>query len=146
LSEADFLEVFLREELRIVNRHAPRERLSICELMKSEVPHVRTFDGAVHMIDPRELELLNNVVHGDCSLKLPIVIEYIPEGEGLYVVKDEPSINALVQVLNLNSWSKPLVLYRPQVLELRRILRTTTTILLSPRIIGGESGWLTNEW
>lgn len=145
MEERDFIETYLREELRLANRYAPRERLSICNLMKMEVPFVHTLDGGIHMVDPRELNLLYETVQGDCSLKLPILIEYVPEGEGIYVVKEEVSVKALTRILDLKSYSKPLVLYRSQVLELRRILRTTTVILLSPRVLRIDSGGFNSE-
>jgi len=58
-------------------------------------------------------------------------VEYIPQGEGLYVVKDPVEARVVARVLGLGG-EAPLVLYRSTALELRRRLRTTSTVLLSP--------------
>lgn len=140
MSEGDLLEVFLREELRLANRHAPRARVSICDLLKEEVPHVVTYDGGIHVMSPRELSLLNEIVKGDCNLKLPIVIEYMPEGEGIYIVQDPVAAKVVAELIGLSSHSTPLLLHRPQVMELRTVLRTTTVILISPRFLTVNPG------
>lgn len=140
MSNLDYIEVFLKEELKLVNRHAPRSRISICDLTKQEVPYVITHDGSVHVMNPRELTLLNELSGGDCNLKLPIILEYIPDGEGLYSVEDPASARVLARLLSLNSYTTPLLLHRPQVLEIRRVLRTTTVILISPRFLSIDTG------
>lgn len=127
----DLLDLLLREELRIANRHLPRKRPSLCELASMEVPHVVTSDGGVHLFDPRELSLLLELTGGECSLKLPIIIEYVPNEQGLYFVKDPQEAAVVSRVLGLES-RVPLVLHRAHLLELRRRLRTTSTIVLTP--------------
>lgn len=125
------IDVFLREELRIVNKHLPREQRTLCELLSMDIPYVLTHDGSIHVIDPRELRFLYDKTNGDCTLRLPVIIEYIPGDQGLYLVRDERGARALSRILEVE-YRTPLVIHRSQVLELRRILRTSTTILLSP--------------
>jgi len=138
LEERDILSTFLAEELRLANRHAPRRRLSLCELLEMEVPHVLTSDGSVHMIEPRELRLLHELVGRNCDLRLPIILEYIPRGEGLYMVNDPLEARVVAKILGLPDHGAPLVLYRSQVMHLRRLLRTCTTILISPRALAED--------
>lgn len=129
----DRLERFLREELRIVNRHAPISRPSLCDLLREELPKVALRDGTTHYFDPRELRHVQEIA-GDlaCDVRLPMVIEYVVgAGEGTYVVRERPAALAMCAELGLGECSVPLFLYRPQVIELRRKLRTTTTILIS---------------
>lgn len=140
MSERDYIESFLREELRLVNRHAPRSRISICELLEQEVPHVLTHNGSVHMMNPKEIVLLSELSGKDCNLKLPIILEYVPVGEGLYTVEDPVASALLARLLSLPSYTTPLQLHRPQVLEIRRVLRTTTVILISPRFLSLDTG------
>lgn len=135
MEERELIEAFLKEELRTVNMHAPKSRLSLCDLLKMEVAYVTTHDGGVHVFDPDELEHLAKITGRDCTLKLPIILEYVPEGEGFYVVEDPIGASVIARLLGLSSYSKPLILYKPQVLELRKSLKTTTVILLSPRAL-----------
>lgn len=133
----ELLDVFLKEELRIVNRHLPRERVSLCRLLEMEIPYIITSDGGIHVFDYKELELLAKISNKNCSLKLPIILEYVPEGEGIYVVKGSLEAEVVSKVLKLHT-TTPLILHRTSVLELRRALRTTTTILLNPGALSRE--------
>ncbi|MEL9907971.1 MAG: DUF61 family protein [Desulfurococcus sp.] len=130
----NYIERFLNEELRLVNKHAPYERRNLCELLEMEIPYIVLRDGSQHILDPRELRRLHDILAGDaCRLQLPIVIEYIPgEREGTYVVRDEIGAKAIALVMNMENPTIPLFLSRTHILVLRRILRTTTTILLNP--------------
>jgi len=128
------LERLLMEELRLVNKHAPYEKVSLCDLIRMEVPFIVLRDGSQHILDPRELTRLHALLGSEaCSLHLPLIIEYIPgEREGVYLVRDPLEAKVVASLLGLSSYSVPLFLSRPHVLELRRLLRTTTTILLNP--------------
>lgn len=128
------LDIFLREELRLVNKHIPVKRLSLCELLEAKIPHVITANGGIHVIDIRELQLISEITKRDCSVKLPLIIEYIPEGEGVYVITDPVDSKIISKILGLTMDRPPIYLYRPQLIELRRKLRTTTTVLINPRI------------
>lgn len=127
----ELIDRLLREELRVVNKHLPRRRISICELLDMEVPHVVTSDGSTHIFDPRELDLLARLSNRNCLLKLPIIIEFIPQNEGVYVIRDPLEAEIIAEILGVHKVA-PMVLYRSTVLELRRKLRTTSTVLLSP--------------
>ncbi len=131
MNSEDFLDVFLREELKIVNKHLPRRRASICELINMEVPYIQTSNGSIHVFDPRELEILASISGRNCNLKLPIILEYLAEGDGVYIIRDPLESQVVASILNI-SFSTPLYLDRTRILELRRILRTTTIILLNP--------------
>ncbi|MEM0083059.1 MAG: DUF61 family protein [Candidatus Nezhaarchaeales archaeon] len=135
MGEKDFVEAFLKEELRLVNKHAPKSRISLCDLLRMEVAYVATSNGGLHVFDPDELKYLAEITNRDCSLKLPIILEYVPEGEGFYVVEDPVGASVIARLLKLSDYSKPLILYKSQVLELRKILKTTTVILLNPRAL-----------
>ncbi|MEM2025569.1 MAG: DUF61 family protein [Desulfurococcaceae archaeon] len=136
--EREIIDAFLREELRVANRHIPSKRISICELINMEVPYVITSAGDLHVFDYREINLISTLSNNNCELKLPILVEFVPEGEGIYVVRNPLEAKIVAKVLGLERSSAPLILYRPSVFELRRKLRTTSTILLSPSIINKE--------
>lgn len=131
----DIVEKALREELVIVNKHIPYRRPSLCELLEMKIPHYVTRDGSVSLIDPRELELIKNLIGGEnlCNLYLPIVIEYKPSlGEGTYIVRDRFGSHVLSKLLGLTPSSGELIIYRPQLYEIRSKLKTTTTIIFLP--------------
>lgn len=130
----EYIDRFLIEELRLVNKHAPYERKNLCDLLKMEVPYIVLRDGSSHLFNPRELAMLAEILGDDaCRLELPIIVEYTPSnGEGVYVVRGGVEARAVAAAIGLNTYSEPLFLSRVQILELRRVLRTTTTILLNP--------------
>lgn len=130
----DIVERALKEELVIVNKHLPYKRISLCELLEMQFPHYVSRDGSLNLIDRRELEMLKSIMDkGDeCSLYLPIIIEYKPSlGEGVYTIRDRVASMVVSKMLGLE-WREQLVIYRPQLLELRSKLKTTTTIIFLP--------------
>lgn len=131
----DLVEKALKEELAIVNKHIPYSRPSLCELIEMNVPHYVTRDGTVSLVDPRELELIKNLMDREqmCSLHLPILIEYRPSlGEGVYVVRDRVGSAVIAKLLGLTPMGSELTIYRPQLYEVRSKLKTTTTIIFLP--------------
>jgi len=132
--DRDFLSRYLEGELRLVNKHVPYKRKNLCELLEEPVPYIVLRDGSIHVFDPEELRRLKQVL-GDraCNLSLPIIVEYVPsDQEGFYVVNGALEVEAVSKVLECKGEGVQLVLYRPQVIELRRKLRTSTTILIKP--------------
>jgi Uncharacterized protein conserved in archaea len=96
-----------------------------------EIPYTVTSDGGIHVFEPREIEILAKISNNNCSLKLPIIIEFIPQNEGVYVVRDPLEAEVVAQLLGVLK-TTPLILHRSSILELRRKLKTTSTILLNP--------------
>jgi len=130
----DLVETALSEELKIINKHLPYKRIGLCELLSMENPHIILRDGSINLVDRRELELLRNLLGDDaCSLYIPIIIEYHPSlGEGVYVIKDNLGAVALSKLLSVEYRGSPIYIYRPQLFEIRSVLRTTTTIVFIP--------------
>ena len=123
----------LREELRLINKYLPYKRVDLCSLLSMDTPYIVSRDGSMSLIDKRELVFLKDVLGSDaCKLYIPIVIEYSPSmGESTYVVRDEIASKALSKILGVD-FHTPLILYRPQLYEIRLKLRTTTTIVFIP--------------
>lgn len=132
--DQDILTRYLEGELRLVNKHIPYKRRNLCELLKEPIPYIILRDGAVHVFDMEELKRLKQVLgNRACDLSLPIIVEYIPsDQEGFYVVNGALEVEAVSKVLGCEGKEEHLILYRPQIIELRRKLRTTTTILIKP--------------
>ncbi|MEM4717864.1 MAG: DUF61 family protein [Desulfurococcaceae archaeon] len=130
----ELIDKILLEEFKLVNKHLPRRRVSICDLVNMEIPYIVTGDGGIHIFDPREIEILAKVSEHNCSLKLPIIIEFIPQHEGIYVIRDPLEAEVVSKILGITK-NTPLILYRSILLELRKKLRTTSTILITPGIL-----------
>lgn len=130
------LEELLKAELlRYANRHIPYTRKSLNKLLSEDFPHVICRDGTKHYFHRRELEYLASLLPKSLwgRLKLPIVIVLSPElGEGAAVINGGLECYIVCRVLGIKyEGQENMIIYRPQVVELRRKLRTTTQYALS---------------
>ncbi len=131
----DLVSRVLAQELRLINKHLPYKRVSLCDLKKMSIPYLVLRDGSTHLIDPKELEYIEGLLKEEaCKLMIPVIIEARQSlGEGSYVVRDEMAKKLVSTILGLEyEWGKPLIIYRPHVYRLRELLPTTTTIIFSP--------------
>jgi len=131
----NYIEKALKEELKIINKHLPYKRTTLKELMKMDIPYVVLRDGTTHLIEKRELELLYRYTSDELAskLKIPIIIEVNPGfGEGAAIVRDQIAAKVLSLILNKEYKEGPLIIYMPHLSELRRMLRTTTTVIFIP--------------
>jgi uncharacterized protein (UPF0216 family) len=120
----------LIKTIQTMNQHLPAKRLSLEELMEMEKPGVRGKDNAFYITDRAELELISKSVprfywH---RIRIPILIEMSPElGSGSARIQGEVETEAMIKILGLKrDPGKFLVIYMPEVRELRRKLPTTT--------------------
>lgn len=128
------VELLLKDELRVANRHLPSHRKSLEELLGEEYPHVLCRDGTRHFFRRSELEALSGLVGRDRwgRLLLPIIIRVIPESESLVgVVEDEYAAEVISKILGLEYSGGSLFLYKPQLYELRRAYSTIFQLALS---------------
>lgn len=125
------LERLIVEELKLANRHLPRHRKSLSELLREEDPHVLCMDGTFHYFRRSELQLLAKHTPEDLwdALKLPIIIEIgdVISRDVAGVIRDKIAAQVVAKILNIPySGHGPLILYRPQIAELRSKLETAT--------------------
>lgn len=131
----DYIERFLHEELRIVNKHLPYRQVTLKEIAEMEIPYIVLRDGTKHLIKQKEIELLKNIVPKDKwdQLKIPIIIEArLSLGEHVYLVRDPVAAYVISKILNKKDYSVPLTIYGSELVVVRRILRTTSTIVFYP--------------
>ncbi len=134
-NETDLFNKLISIELRLINKHLPYKRISLCDLLKMDIPYIVLRDGTVHLIDKEELLYLSKLLAEEaCKLKIPIIIETAPSiGEGVYIIRDHLAKKVIATILGIDyTLDKPLVIYRPQLYIIREKLRTTTTILFNP--------------
>ena len=127
-----YVEELLKDFLRIVNKHLPYTRPTLRELRELRNPFIVLRDGSAHLIDPNEIELLYQYIDpGDEDrLRIPIIIEVNPKyGEGTAVIREPTAAKVISKFLKLSHSREPLFIYRPQIAELRKAFRTTTTVV-----------------
>lgn len=130
----DLITRVFQKELMIINKHLPYKRIDLCKLESMNIPHYVSRDGSINLIDPRELKYLHEMAGEDaCKLHIPIVIEYSSSlGEGTYIVRDPIASRVLAKILGVEYRGGTLIIYRPQLYEIRSRLKTTTTIVFTP--------------
>jgi len=137
--ERDILEEYLRYELRIIHSYLPYTRKTLGELLLERYPRILLRDGTYHYIKRRELEFLASLIPKEywSKLKIPILLEVAPEyGEGAIVIRDPIEAMVVAKVLGIEySGNNKLIIYRPQVAELRSKLPTTTQYVFSVRLL-----------
>lgn len=129
----DLIEILLREELKIANKHLPYHRKSLRELLREEFPSVFCRDGTQHFFRRSELERVSSLVDEESwdYLLLPIVITVIPESRGLVgVVEDKYAAELISKILDLRYQGGRMFLYEPQLFELRRNYSTIFQLAL----------------
>ncbi len=135
LNDLDSFMERLSIELRLINKHLPYQRVSLCELLEMDTPYIVLRDGTIHLIDPKELQLLKELLDSEaCRLRIPIIIETAPSlGEGVFIVRDPIAIKAIAKLLDIGfKENEKLIIYRPQLYVVREKLPTTTTIFFRP--------------
>lgn len=130
----DLVELLLREELRIVNKHLPRSRKPLSGLLKDEYPSVLCRDGTLHFFRRSELENISKLVDEEDldHLLLPIIITIIPESEGFIgMIDDKYAAKLVSKILGLKNQGGRVYLYEPHLFELRKSYSTIFQIVLS---------------
>jgi len=74
----------LKKQIVTMNRHIPRERKTLADLLTQEKPHVYGADGARHRFHKTELDKLAKIIPKSDykKLKLPIYIEINSNSSG----------------------------------------------------------------
>jgi uncharacterized protein (UPF0216 family) len=133
----NFTKILLKEMK--INDHLPKNYKTLESLLTSEDPYVLTLKGDRIVFKKEELQFLAKIVpkkyHG--KLQLPIVfIRRIDMGEGVFSISGGKIERGVVmKLLGLTDDSFPEdestflpYIYRYQVLEVRRKIRSLTTI------------------
>ncbi|MEM2984469.1 MAG: DUF61 family protein [Candidatus Jordarchaeaceae archaeon] len=134
----DILAKIWKSEIDKINDHLPRNYKTLETLLESKDPHVITLNGDRIPFERKELEFLASIVpkefHG--RIQLPIVfIRRIDMGEGVFSIGGGKVEQAVVMKLlgeknpfSMEEHSFLPYIYRHQVLEVRKKIRSLTTI------------------
>ncbi len=139
LPYARMLQECLKSELRVVNAHLPSKQKPLSDLLDEEYPHILCCDGSTHLFRRKELKYLAGLLDADeqKELLLPILIEVsATEGEMAVICPGAVEEKAISKVLDMPVTRRQdrVVIYKPQLAILRKLLRTTTQYLFHPKL------------
>ncbi len=120
----------LVKTIQTMNQHLPTKRLNLAELMTMEKPGIKGRDNTFFVIDKAELDLISQSIPRFLwsRLRLPMLIEMSPDyGNGAARVQGEPEVELVAKILGKDRpHERQIIIYLPEVRELRRKLPTTT--------------------
>jgi uncharacterized protein (UPF0216 family) len=120
----------LVKTIQTMNQHLPSKRLNLQDLLAMEKPGVKGKDNTFFIMDKPELELISQSLPRFMwsRLRLPLLIEMSPDfGSGAARVQGEAEGEVVSKILGkVRSQGKQMIIYLPEVRELRRKLPTTT--------------------
>ena len=133
------LQECLKSELRVVNAHLPSKQKPLSDLLDEEYPHILCRDGSTHLFRRKELKYLAGLLDTDEQKKLflPMLIEAgAAEGEMAVICPGAVEEKAISKVLDMPVTRRQdrVVIYKPQLAILRKLLRTTTQYLFHPKL------------
>ena len=120
----------LIKTIQTMNQHLPSRRLDLMQLMAMDKPGVKGKDNSFFIMDKAELELISQSLPRFLwsRLRLPLLIEMSPDfGNGAARVQGEVEVEAVAKILGKDRpRERQMIIYLPEVRELRRKLPTTT--------------------
>ena len=120
----------LVKTIQTMNQHLPSKRTNLNELLTMEKPGVKGKDNTFFIMDRAELNLISESLPRFLwsRLRLPMLIEMSPDyGSGAARVQGEPEVELVSKILGKERpHAKQIIIYLPEVREIRRKLPTTT--------------------
>ena len=134
------LQECLRGELKVLNAHLPRQQKSLSDLLPEEYPYVVCSDGSTHLFKRKELKYLASLIDTDEqeALLLPILIGVSSgQGEMAIICQGEVEEKVISKILDMPvaPKQKRIMIYKRQLSILRKVLKTTTQYVFSPKIL-----------
>jgi uncharacterized protein (UPF0216 family) len=124
-------EKILVKTIQTSNQHLPKKRLPLTELLSMEKPGIEGKDNTFFIMDKAELELISQSLPRFlwCRLRLPLLIEMSQDfGSGAARIQGEVEAEVVSKLLGKHRLpeDRSIIIYMPEVRELRRKLPTTT--------------------
>ncbi len=120
----------LVKTIQTLNQHLPSRRLTLAELIAMDKPGIKGKDNTFFAMDKAELEMISKSLPRFMwnRLRLPMLIEMAPDfGSGSARIQGEAEVEVASKILGKDRPDKKfIVIYMPEVRELRRKLPTTT--------------------
>ncbi len=125
----------LKKQIGSLNRHIPRQRKSLSNLLKEDRPHVVGFDGSRHRFKKSELKLAASLLSNaeQDVLKLPIYIEMDTMASGARIA-GRLETKILCRVLEMEECPRDeIFIYRYDMKLIRQKLPTVTQYMFLVR-------------
>lgn len=134
MSKLDRADSILKKQVVSLNRHLPRRRKTLAELLEEEKPHVMGADGTRHRFKNAELKKIVGLIEKEDykKLKLPIYIEIESMTSGARIAGRVES-TIVCKILNIDPCKRELFIYRPQIKALRSEFPTATQYIFLVR-------------
>ncbi|OPY51547.1 MAG: hypothetical protein A4E48_01493 [Methanosaeta sp. PtaU1.Bin060] len=120
----------LVKTIQTMNQHLPSKRLSLKDLLAMEKPGIKGKDNTFFVMEKKELDLVSGSLPRFLwgRLRLPLLIEMSPDfGNGAARIQGEAETEVVSKILGKQRpQGKQIIIYLPEVRELRRRLPTTT--------------------
>ena len=120
----------LIKTIQTMNQHLPSKRINLAELLTMDRPGIKGKDNVFFIMDKAELDLISQSLPRFLwgRVRLPLLIEMSPDfGSGAARVQVEPEVELVAKILGKERQTgKQMIIYMPEVRELRRKLPTTT--------------------
>ena len=131
---SDRADRLLKKQIFNLNRHLPRQRKTLKELLKEDKPHVVGSDGNRHRFKRDEIRKIASIIpeKDHDRLKLPIYLEIESQTSGSRVAGDL-ELEIICSILKLSDCRREMYIYRPDLKTIRRELPTTTQYIFLVR-------------
>jgi len=122
----------LKKQIMVLNRHLPRKRKTLKELLGEEKPHVLGTDGSRHRFKKNELYKIASLIPEESwgRLKLPLYIEISSQMSGSRI-KGEQECRIVCQILKKEDCGEEIYIYRWDIKLVRRELPTTSQYMFT---------------
>lgn len=134
MSQLDRADNIVKKQVLSLNRHLPRRRKNLAELLEEEKPHVMGSDGTRHRFRNAEIKKLASMIEEKeyKNLKLPIYIE-IDSTSSASRITGRLETALVCKILNLDPCKRELFIYRPDIKKLRNEFPTATQYIFLVR-------------
>lgn len=117
----------LKKQVLSLNRHLPRRRKTLKELLDEDKPHVVGVDGTRHRFKSSEIKRIAKIIPDNKHhlLKLPIYLEVESQTSGTRI-SGKLELEVVCHVLDFEDCKSEKYIYRSDLKLLRKELPTTT--------------------
>ena len=124
----------LKKQVVSLNRHLPRRRKTLAELLEEERPHVMGADGTRHRFKNAELKKIASTIDEKDykRLKLPIYIEIESMTSGARI-NGSLETQIACKILEIDDCKNEIFIYRPQIRKLRSEFPSATQYIFLVR-------------
>lgn len=132
--ELNWEDRLIKKQILSLNRHLPKRRKNLKELLEEEKPHVIGADGTRHRFKRAELKIIASIIPKNSlgRLKLPLYIEIDSKTSGSRIA-GQLECDLICTILGKENCGEEIYIYRPDIKVVRQKLPTTTQYIFLVR-------------